>query len=40
MIEGRIYRDKISKKEALDIIQQRSGTKFDPSLVDKFISMF
>jgi len=40
MINGRVYKDPISHEEAIKELLKKSGKKFDPDLVKKFISMF
>ncbi len=40
MISGRVYKDKISKKEALEEIKRCSGTQFDPKIVNSFLKVF
>ncbi|MFC2149238.1 HD-GYP domain-containing protein [Candidatus Auribacterota bacterium] len=39
MTSTRPYRDKISKKEALEELKKNSGTQFDPGLVDEFVKL-
>ncbi len=40
MTNNRIYRDKISKNEAIDELLRFKGIQFDPNLVDAFIKEF
>lgn len=39
MTNGRVYRPAMSKKEAIQELQECAGTQFDPTLVDTFINM-
>ena len=38
MISDRPYRKACTKKEALKIIEEGSGTQFDPEIVDVFLT--
>jgi len=40
MTSGRVYKEKISKKDAIDEIKRCSGTQFDPKIVKSFIKVF
>ena len=37
MIEDRPYRERFEKEDALEIIEENSGSEFDPKLVDIFV---
>jgi diguanylate cyclase (GGDEF)-like protein/PAS domain S-box-containing protein len=39
MVNGRPYRQAISKEEAIKILKAGAGAKYDPELVDEFIDM-
>lgn len=39
LIEDRAYRDKMSPKEALEIIKQDAGKKWNKNLVDEFVAL-
>ena len=38
MVSGCIYKDKISKEEAIEVLKNNSGTQFDPNIVDIFLN--
>jgi diguanylate cyclase (GGDEF)-like protein len=40
MISGRVYKDKVSNKEAIEEIKRCSGTQFDPKIVNSFLRVF
>lgn len=40
MISGRVYKEKVSKTEALEEIKKCSGTQFDPEIVSVFLKLF
>jgi diguanylate cyclase (GGDEF)-like protein/PAS domain S-box-containing protein len=40
MISGRVYKDKVSNKEAIEEIKRCSGTQFDPEIVNSFLRIF
>jgi HD-GYP domain-containing protein (c-di-GMP phosphodiesterase class II) len=37
MTSDRVYREKISKQDAIEELKRNKGTQFDPFLVDLFI---
>ncbi|MBV1757806.1 MAG: diguanylate cyclase [Dethiosulfatibacter sp.] len=39
LVNGREFRDKISKEEALEEIKKCGGSQFDPELVEEFVEM-
>ena len=39
LTRGKNYKDKISPRAALEIIEQNATTQFDPVLVKSFVSM-
>ncbi|BES66624.1 diguanylate cyclase [Gottschalkiaceae bacterium SANA] len=39
MTHDRCYREKWSREEAIEILRQESGSKFDPKLIDIFLSI-
>ncbi|AIO19644.1 Cyclic di-GMP phosphodiesterase response regulator RpfG [Candidatus Izimaplasma bacterium HR1] len=39
MISNRVYRDALSKKQALKEIKRNAGTQFDPVLVERFLKI-
>ena len=39
LTEQRSYRDKLSPKEALEIIKQDAGVKWNKTLVDEFVAL-
>ncbi len=39
MVSKRLYRDALSKKEALQVIKENRGTQFSPKVADKFIQI-
>lgn len=40
MISGRVYKNAVSKKEALEELKRNSGTQFDPKIVDIFVDLY
>lgn len=40
MISGRVYKDKVSSREAIEEIIKYSGTQFDPEIVTSFLKVF
>ena len=39
MVSNRAYRQGLSPEEALKLIEEKSGTQFDPALIDVFKSI-
>jgi response regulator RpfG family c-di-GMP phosphodiesterase len=39
MINGRDYKEPMSRREAKEELKQQAGNQFDPSLVEEFIEI-